>query len=140
MVNRGIIPDPMVALIKYLLSIPPVWAHTNGNVYGVELLAASAEFPCVVITSTGGRVPSDYVPRSFPRFDIKSYGNTVMESRALDLVVYKAMRGMDRAVQDGVLLYSAQPDGGPIDLRDSDARWPSVWRSYSVMVAEQYVS
>ena len=136
-----IVVDPVYIIVDFLANRPDVMSWAEDRVYGEELDYNRPDQvpPCIVVTASGGISPDWYVPVSNVRFDIKCYGNTIIQCQNVDLAVYAAMKYADRERAGGSLLFSARQESGPFTLRDPDADWPYRLRVYNVMVSERYI-
>lgn len=137
------IPDPIAALVAYLRADPDTTSLTGGRIFGQELPETEAgPMPraCLVLTDAGGAPlgpgANDAVPVSVTRVDVRAYGATPQEAKAVSLAAHAALKGLRRAVVGQALLHSATVAGGPNYLRDPDTAWPFVLSTYQVLAAE----
>lgn len=134
--------DPLAALRTVLLADADVATLCGTRVFAAELPKAEAEYmprTCVVLVYSGGfeRVATDPIIR--PRVDAYSYGETFHVAGQVDRAVYSALKALRRQKVGEVLIHGVGLAGGPVPLRDSDAGWPVMMRSMSVIADEREI-
>ena len=134
--------DPLTGIVSYLRGDVGLDALVDNRVYREELprdRVVDMPEKCIVVTSSG-RIPigldSSYVRHGVVRIDLRCYGETFTEGRAVYWEANRALREL--APQDivGVRLYNTLLVGGPLALREADVDWPMIWASYGVTASE----
>jgi len=145
------IPDPLAAVVSYLLADTEVQAQVGLKVFGAELpplntLGFTMPVKCMVVAYAGGTAigpgARSKVPLGLYRMDVKAYGGTPFEASAVYLAAMdRLVRTLERSVERGTtLLHNAVVAGGPIGLRDGDLDWPMVLSTYEIMISEVAVT
>lgn len=145
------IPDPLAAVVSYLLADTEVQVQVGLNVFGAELpplpdLGFTMPAKCMVVAYAGGTAigpgARSKVPIGLYRMDVKAYGATPFDASAVYLAAMdRLVRTLERSVERGTtLLHNAVIAGGPIGLRDSDLDWPMVLSTYEIMISEVTVT
>ena len=133
-------PDPIDAVITFLEDDADVAAGAPSRIVGSKLTAAIVDgMPqkAVMVLLAGGSGTDDgYLAFGRIRVDVRTYGATDAEARALHLIVHRALKNLRRQVVAGVLLHSASRIGGPIGQRDPATDWPFVLATYQVGYGE----
>ena len=74
------------------------------------------------------------------RIDVLCYGRTPFEADQLHFEARLALTDLDRKIVEGIMLYTAVLESGPISLRDDGTDWPltfSSWRiKYNLEIVE----
>ncbi len=141
------IPDPLVAVVAFLLDEGTVSEFVDTRVFGAEIPADLVETisngstieQTVLIKRVGlGRSVGDNsrIKFSRPRFDVFSYGETPHRASILDLACYEALKQMEPHTEGLCRMFDAVLVAGPIDLREEETQWPYSLRTYIVSVAE----
>lgn len=135
------IPDPLPALRAFVAADAAVIVLAGTRVFAEELPKAEADLQprsTVLIESAGGGSSRDFVRLSRTGIDVRTYGVTPFHAMKLHLAVHEALKHLERVVQTPgpVLLHSVVVLGGPLALRDPNASWPFVFRSYELLAAE----
>ena len=141
------IPDPLAAVVSYLLADAEVQVQVGLNVFGSEIppltdLTFTMPGKCMVIAYAGGTAigpgARSKVPLGLYRMDVKAYGATPFEASAVYLAAMdRLVRTLERSVERGnTLIHNAVVAGGPIGLRDGDLDWPMVSSTYEIMISE----
>lgn len=132
--------DAVTAVIEWLAddaALDPL----EDAIFGFELPgteAASMPKPALVVSDAGGFANdlAEVVDRA--RVDIRHYGRTLDEAKAIAVLVRARMRALRRFVaSNGLVLLPAVRSGGYIPLREPIGDWPLVLRSYLVLYAEE---
>lgn len=137
------IATTMEALIAWLgaqTSVTDVVPSTR--IFGMELPKSEAESmprKALVLKAAGGPADSTYIGVTRARLDALCYGASPLEATQVQRVVHDALKNLRRVTQSNVLLHSAEQSGGPIYLRDQDAKWPMVIEIWTVLAAEYTV-
>ncbi len=140
------IPNPIVALKTFLEADVTLAALVGTDIFGGELPDTETESmpkPCVVIAPAGSPAgPGANSNLSFMslRLDMKCYGTTPLLAWTVYLAVRDALKGLESAVHDTVLLYDASIESGPFNLRDADLQWPLVLGTFNLRVSETVVA
>ena len=141
------IPDPLTAVVAFLLGKTPITNLVDTRVYGEEIPedlvptvsdGATIQQTVVIKRSGMGRSVGDNsrIKFSRPRFDVFSYGETPSEAASLDLACYEALKQMVPHTEGACRMFDAALVAGPISLREEDTQWPFTFRTYLVAVAE----
>lgn len=136
-------PDPISSTAAFLAADSEVDAEVAGLVFGHELPTEQADLmprKCLVVSGAGGFGSGGYLPVDRGRLDLRSYGITHEEAMDVALAAHNALKTMRRTVIGDVVLYSADPSGGFLGLREPDTKWPLVLRSYLLLYDERAVA
>ncbi|MBN9393434.1 MAG: DUF3168 domain-containing protein [Chloroflexi bacterium] len=129
----AIAPDPMLALIAYLLADTDVASLAGARVYGAELPEGASQPvlpPTVLIQDAGGLGDRGYSDQYNWRVDVFAYGPDPEQAKQLQMACIGALRKLERRVVNGTMLYSASKEAGPNPGRSQTSLWPfsfSVW-------------
>lgn len=125
--------DAVGAVVEYLQrELGPSMA-----VYGVRLpRAAAGSMPrkTIVVRGAGGGYlgAGAYMPTIDERIDVRSYGVSAEEARALASSVSTLMHVADDERLDAGRIMWCQRSGGPTDLAEPDTGWPFTLTSWQV--------
>jgi hypothetical protein len=97
-------------------------------------------FKCVVVAGAGGPGAGGFLPNGKQRLDVKSYGATHAEAMDVAITAHNVLKRLRRTVVGTVLIRSFEPSSGYLTLRDANARWPLVLRSYIESYDERAVA
>lgn len=126
-------PDPLAALVGYLLADADVAGLAGTRIYGGELPDESSQPtlpPTVVLQDAGGRYPRSNSQQYTALVDVRSYAPTPIETKQLDLACTTALNRLARTIVNGTVLFSAIKEDGPRPGRSQTSLWPfslSVW-------------
>lgn len=95
---------------------------------------------CFVVAGAGGPGAGGFLPNGRQRVDLKSYGETHDEAMDVAIAAHGVLKNLRRTVVGAVLIRSFEPSSGFLTLRDGDARWPLVLRSYLLAYDERAVA
>jgi hypothetical protein len=140
-------PDPLAGLVALALADAQVEALAAGRVYGDELPdseAAGQPRKAVTIRHAGMSTPAPEVGSKAElasyRFDVWNFGETHYEAGRMRLATFDVLRGLERAVFEGVLFHSAIREAGPLSLRDASTNWPFKLETWRVLVSCEEVT
>lgn len=134
--------DITIGLMEILKSYISVSDLIEDRVYGEELPRDEIKnMPRknVVIVSAGGFETTKTTPTVNRRFDIWCYGETKYEASKLDLVVYDAVKNIERVSVINMLIHSAGLSGGPIPYTDPETGWSAMIHSINVTADERQI-
>lgn len=132
--------DVIESLIALLREDPEVLAVAGDRIYGGRVPQHAQEempMPSVVLRYAGGIQAQDFVPLQRPRVDVTYYGRTPQEADSLRRTAHPVLKSLRRRTVSGVLLYSAQEDGGPVAGSEQSTNWPYSFTSWTVLAAEE---
>lgn len=136
--------DAIGALRNYLAAQVEITALVSTRIFvnrlpREEIEAADTFHPpkMLVIRQSGGDGKADLLPTDRPTITVLCYGETDYEADRVRRQVWSKLSNLDRVRQDDVLIYNANPTGGPIPLVDPDVVWPAIAQSFSVQAAVQ---
>jgi hypothetical protein len=95
---------------------------------------------CFVVSAAGGPGAGGFLPIGRQRIDVRSYGATHAEAMDVAIAAHQTLKSLRRTVSGVVLVHGFEPSSGFLTLRDADARWPLVLRSYLEMYDEREVA
>jgi hypothetical protein len=95
---------------------------------------------CFVVSGSGGPGSGGFLPIGRQRVDVRYYAATHAEAMDLAVAGHVFLKGMRRTVSGPVLVHGFDASGGYVTLRDGDARWPLVLRTYLAMFDEREVA
>ena len=136
--------NPLQALLD-MLRADPVVAHAVGEVvvYGQAVLAITGEIDdewaklmprrMVLIREAGGLPKTGVGPLSWPRFDVRCYGNDpggVWDASELSRLIARRLFGRHNMVTG---LVAITLNAGPIPGREPDTGWVYNMRTYDVL-------
>ncbi len=140
------IPDRMKALVAILKADSGVATQVSTRVFSPKLPPASASswggstMPCkAVALGHGGGL--DTFGGGFQQFgdsrvDVRCWGATDHEADEVWRAVHSALKQLRRTLSGSILIYWANPAGGPMQLVDPDTTWPYVFASFQVLASE----
>lgn len=107
--------------------------------------AGSMPRACFVVSQSGGLASGSDLPLDRVRVDVRSYGATHAEARAVAIAIHAALKRLARQVVEGVLLHAATDSGGYASLVDTlpgtqGGGWPLVFRPYLVLYDERVIA
>lgn len=138
-----VVANPITSIKTYLLTISAITALVGTRIYGEEIpFDATDEVdlpPTIVLDNAGKRDlwGASNMDVSGFRVTTRCYAPTLLQASDLDLLVYAAMKSINRWAVAGVGgLHYATQESGPRMLRDPDTKWPYSVSSYMLMVGE----
>lgn len=137
--NLATIPE---ALVTFLSAQSFISTLVGTRVFGLELPATeSKSMPrnAVVLKMSGGPGglgSSDDRPITRIRFDVLNYGATPLDALSVQRATHCALKSINRNIESGTLLHSAEQSAGPVNLRDPQGNWPLVLETFFVLAAE----
>jgi hypothetical protein len=137
-----VVANPITSLKAYLLTVSAITAEVGTRIYGEEIPQdiADIDIPSTIVLDNAGKRDvwgASNMDVSGFRVTTRCYAPTLLEASDLDLLVYAAMKTINRwaAIGYGGLHYATQ-ESGPRMLRDPDTKWPYAVSSYMLMVGE----
>ena len=134
--------DFLTALRGFLLANSDVVALVSKSVYVLSLPKdeiALGPHKVVVLIAAGGSMGDAKRTVAEARVDLVCFGETDYDAMQLDMVVAEAVKWMNRAYYNGVLLHNATVSGGPIQARDPEILWPCMRRQAMIRADERKV-
>lgn len=95
---------------------------------------------CFVVSAAGGPGAGGFLPDARQRLDVRFYGATHDEAMEIAVTGHSFLKNLRRTVAGVVLIRGFEPSSGFLTLRDGDARWPLVLRSYLLSYDERAVA
>lgn len=129
--------DELTALVEWLSLDDVIREAIDDRIFGHELPDEQASVmprACVVISNAGGFTEGlpEVLDRS--RVDVRCYGATLDEAKALAVQVARRFRELRRFVAaNGTVLHPARRSGGFVPLREQIGGWPLILRSWLVV-------
>jgi hypothetical protein len=130
--------DPITAAVDVLverLEDVPGWAHELPDAQDTLMPRK-----CFVVAGSGGPGAGGFLPIGKQRIDLKAYGATHDEAMDVAVAAHLVLKNLRRTVVGIVLIRSFEPSSGFLPLREPDARWPLVLRSYIESYDERAVA
>lgn len=133
------VPDPLIMLRTYLLSVATITAITGTRIYNEELPAAETAAmprPAIVLSAAGGP-GSEWIRTLETRVDVRCYGAKPIDARALAFLIYDALAWATPRDMGTGRTYKVEPETMPLSLRDPDTDWPFATTSYLVTTSRE---
>lgn len=133
--------NPLFGVVA-MLQADPVVRHVvgEGTVYGQTMAAITVEIDSewgrlmprrlVLVIEAGSQGQTDLGPLSWPRFDIRCYGESAWDASELGRLVFKRLFARHNMVNG---LMAITLSAGPTPGRDDDTKWPYSLRTYDVL-------
>lgn len=136
--------DPIGALIAFLNADTRVSALASGHVFGGELPdAENKHLPrqTVLLADGGGaqQLGGGYLPFGDQRVDVRCYGATLHDARALYGAVLLALKNLRPTVHAGTKIMWCRQAGGPMTFREPGTEWPCSFSSWQILAMEATV-
>ena len=135
------VPDPIAAMIVWLLADADIALAVGTRVYGVELpkeeTPGQPQKSIVVKPGAGPMVRMGCARLGARVMEFWAYGGSPGEAGALSLLVYQKLKfELDRVDINNTLIHDAVPVSQGVALRDPDTNWPFQMQSFQITVAE----
>lgn len=133
------IPDPLIMLRTYLLTVSAIATAVANRIYNEELPAAEASLmprPAIVLSAAGGP-GSDWLRTLETRVDVRCYGAKPIDARALAFLLYDTLAWASPRDMGSGRAYKVEPETMPLSLRDPDTDWPFATTSYLVTTSRE---
>lgn len=140
------IPNPLAAILSFLLEQEGIQAIVSNRVYGESLPDEDINLmprSCLVVAASPG-YPSGSAMTKRKLYDlyvdVKCYGESAYEATQLFFVVHHYLIHLERKVQGNTLLHSVVAETSLTQLRDADGDWPLSFGTFIVLAALEPVS
>lgn len=136
--------DAIGALRNYLAAQPEIVMLVGTRIFvnriPRDVIEAQDTFhpeKMLVIRQAGGAGKAELLPTDDPTMAAICYGEDDFQADRVRRAVWDELVHLEHVRQDDVLIYHANPTGGPVPLVDPDIVWPAVAQSFSVKAAVQ---
>ena len=135
------IPDPIAALIQWLLADSDVSTAVSNRVYGPELPEQETKnqprAALVIKSGAGQMLPRGCARLGDPIIEAWAYGASTGEINTISLLVYQKLKfELVRQEINNTLLHSAVPINQPVSFRDPNTNTPARMQSFQLLAAE----
>lgn len=134
------VPDPLVAVRKYLLTITAITDIVVAKVYTLELpreVTSDMPVAALVVKASPGSMPGVGCAKlGTSNLEVWAYGVSPQAARNLSLVVYEQLKFLHRVVSNNTLIHDVIPVNAAINFRDPNGDWPIQMQTYRITAAE----